>query len=1184
MKPVLVLLSLVAVAVGVLVFLNRGEEPQVADPSVAGPGVSSPAVEDTVAAPELVATADEDEDAEAVVSVADPEDPTRVSVESGPSTKSFGAEAERPLTVDVVLPAGHPASEPVEVWALFGHGHHHDLAEDVRLGEGVADVAGEEHPWSRSTWSPTGVELPVPEGATEATVVAVSRFLVPAPIEIRVPTAGAVEPPVLSPVLGASVEVRVELPEGAVLGEYDPRSFRTDLERNSHGEIQAQLVTAWPRMHRQRGGLDADWSRSLRGLDVAEGVHWTVSLSAPGFVDPEDQVPSLTAGAVATVEFRPAWGADLEVVVQGPEQEPVAQAQVRIDLDPTSHLHTHSFTTSTASSTDEEGRARFEGVAAGAWSVTVMADSYLWETREVELVAREEQTLEIALSRGLSVAGEVRFPDGSPAPDARVDVRFQEVRHLGNGSTTYNTSNGTMSDAEGGFVVTGFSEATSIQGIEAQYHVSDEAGAEASGVPLGGSLKAFLEEAAIGDGHVLTLEPTLTLTGRLVGEDGAGITGDVSLTAWPVGEERWGGRGIYEHANWSSDVGTGDADDPGAFVLDGFSPGEWNFQCESDAHRALEPIRVTIPQLEPLEITLFDKAAIAGVVVDPSGAPVPGASVLLSPEDDPFGRRIDEMVEAGSDGTFEVRADGAQTMIHAEHVDWASSEKLALDLSEGASSEPITLQLRVGATITGVVRDEDGAPWAGRMVVAMPGPGGALMAMRMMGPEPEPVLTGADGRFVLEHVDPGKVTVTAAPSQEEIERRMESAGGESEALMFEIMGELVSETVEVADGETVDVELGATPKRPVLLSGRVLRGDRPVAAQLIVLADEGPPMAGAKAAQTGEDGRYELELDNPGTYTFVVNTQDVSGEGETVSVTVPEVDAHRQDIRLATGVVRGRVVGPDGSGAGNIAVFLASERLSNSPLQMFLNGAAETNADGSFELVAVKPGSYVLRANVEAEPGLWSERAAYGHALLEGVVVGDGEVVDGLELRLTDGGEVEGVVLDAEGTPVVGADVFARDGRGRAVSLLAVARTDVSGSFRVQGLAAGEVTLFARKGDAVTRDVPPVSITAGGTAKCSLEMVAGTTLVVQAERDGEAVRVQVSVVDDAGRDWSGLWSEEDLMTWMGEGSSGTESRIGPLPAGRYTAIATSLDGATTAKKTVTLREGRPERSLKMRLR
>ena len=40
-------------------------------------------------------------------------------------------------------------------------------------------------------------------------------------------------------VLGASVEVRVELPEGAVLGEYDPRSFRTDLERNSHGETVA---------------------------------------------------------------------------------------------------------------------------------------------------------------------------------------------------------------------------------------------------------------------------------------------------------------------------------------------------------------------------------------------------------------------------------------------------------------------------------------------------------------------------------------------------------------------------------------------------------------------------------------------------------------------------------------------------------------------------------------------------------------------------------------------------------------------------------------------------------------------------------------------------------------------------------------------------------------------------------
>ena len=78
------------------------------------------------------------------------------------------------------------------------------------------------------------------------------------------------------------------------------------------------------------------------------------------------------------------------------------------------------------------------------------------------------------------------------------------------------------------------------------------------------------------------------------------------------------------------------------------------------------------------------------------------------------------------------------------------------------------------------------------------------------------------------------------------------------------------------------------------------------------------------------------------------------------------------------------------------------------------------------------------------------------------------------------------------------------------------------------------------------------------------------------------MRARLRVLDEDGRRVDGLFSVNEFQSVFTEGFSSRERRVGPLPPGRYTLIATALDGKQ-ARKSVTLEAGQEERRVELPL-
>lgn len=158
--------------------------------------------------------------------------------------------------------------------------------------------------------------------------------------------------------------------------------------------------------------------------------------------------------------------------------------------------------------------------------------------------------------------------------------------------------------------------------------------------------------------------------------------------------------------------------------------------------------------------------------------------------------------------------------------------------------------------------------------------------------------------------------------------------------------------------------------------------------------------------------------------------------------------------------IRGTVSGPGGEPLEGIDVQAFGElgEDNRGPWR-----ALRTKADGSFR-IEVPEGSYHLHLSLESAGGRACFLGYFGssgrRSLLEGVMrlVVAGEDVEGLAITLSDVPsqlcqEVGGLVVDAEGEPVAGMEVFFFEERGEAVFFdereLRSQRTDATGTFRL---------------------------------------------------------------------------------------------------------------------------------------
>jgi hypothetical protein len=418
---------------------------------------------------------------------------------------------------------------------------------------------------------------------------------------------------------------------------------------------------------------------------------------------------------------------------------------------------------------------------------------------------------------------------------------------------------------------------------------------------------------------------------------------------------------------------------------------------------------------------------IAGIVIDPDGHPLPGATITARhlpegtswsdvPEDD----APSHQTATGPDGVFRLEG--------LEHEAWVLRPALEGHLVEeesdlrpamtGDTDVSIVLcPLPPRASVAGLVVDEAGEPVPGVTVTE-------LIQRRR-------TTTSAEGTFTLEGLRQGPARLRAGD------------------LLFGA----ASARLQLEPGEA------RTGVILTLVSGPGIGG--------VVVDDAGSPVAGASVKAQREGtwgppawGRLTTEADGSfflcglemARFTIIARR-----EGPFQEVSAPcEIGQHDLRLVLPRGArVTGTVLGPDGQPAGARLALELRDDPDGVP-----RAATRYTREGPFELRLVPAG--ILEIVASSDEHLDSDPL---------VVELDGQTpVEGLVLRLLPGGTIAGVVVDTTGAPWPGASVRAVADPGEGEAILwwgdqgREAQCGETGAFELVGLDPG-VTYCLRASD-----------------------------------------------------------------------------------------------------------------------
>ena len=985
---------------------------------------------------------------------------------------------------------------------------------------------------------------------------------------------------------GEAVEVPVEL--GAwIVGRLVPPADASEEERDFDG-VDLDLMGD-PMQVINRGAFmasDVDFAfdgetrpdGSFEFRAVPPGAGYRLSGRPDALAAFRSDAVDLEAGGRVDLEIPLVRGAWLAGAVVDSEGERVPDARLAVVQNPI--VMDQGGQTVRRMTSDSDGTFKMKAVAAGPSKLQASAHGYLESKVEIEVPESGELTgLEVVLTRGSRLAGIVKWPDGSPVEDADVDVRFDMSAMAGMGAfNAMHGANGSAdSDADGRFEVTGLGKGPFT--IRAEAPDPDAGDEESEPVIHRARLDGLQPDT---EDIELVLLPPLAVAGRVVDDLGE------PLTRFRVSAVLKG-KGMLATLGADTEESSFE-DDEGRFRLEGVREGAWTLVARAEGHGKSEEVVVDVPQAEGEDVLIAvpRAASVSGVVLGPAGRPVEGAEVSLQFAMSDFANmdaRNDLMnrprAATEADGSFllEGLTPGALT-IEATHERYAVSSGAPVELEASEQVEGVVLTLREGGTLTGEVFDAEGEPDVGRQVLAQ------IPAGRF---EQRYVTTDGDGEFVLEHVTPGSwqvmtfnLTDMQAPTE----------GSDDAADMSKFLENMKFTMAEVKDGETTHVTLGAPPADPVRVHGLVTLGGEPVPGLIVTFFADTSGAASAMEAMkfksTDDEGRFEIVLDEPGT--FMVNVQAVGPDGTQQSLeffrTIPDEEDVDVELQLPVGGIAGRVLGPDGSPAGGVRVSLGTDGpLRNGSFAGGRYSEITTEPDGTYRMTWLRAGTYTVSAGGTFLGGMFGGDGSQGARVVRGGVrVPEGQWVEGLDFRLPKPGVLVGRVVDRTGSPVPEAAIFIRDENGVPLERITMTQTGADGKFRYTGIAPGSYSVAARVGDQATpRDVT-ANVRSDQEESVELALEAGTMLVISVVGEaGELVDATLLVEDGQGRQVNGLFSMNELMqAFTSTGFSTREQRVGPLAPGSYKVTASAPDGRSVTKP-VTL-SGQAERKLKLRLK
>jgi hypothetical protein len=324
--------------------------------------------------------------------------------------------------------------------------------------------------------------------------------------------------------------------------------------------------------------------------------------------------------------------------------------------------------------------------------------------------------------------------------------------------------------------------------------------------------------------------------------------------------------------------------------------------------------------------------------------------------------------------------------------------------------------------------------------------------------------TGADGRFDLRGIRPGRITLTTTAR-----------------------GYLTSQSViESAANESSHDDIRAVLRRGRSIRGRVAwRDGQPVSAASVTIALEPSGISGQQSEALGwsweqreftaaADGTFEITGLTAGPFTLIARNVGEKEDKTRVSVRQENVISGGDSIELtldAGAELRGRVVDDMGSAVQKFTVDATPA--TGDPEWQHIDDSIRGEVlgeDGRFVIAGLRACNWRITA-----------RANGASVSREVVVPADGAA---FEILLPRPASISGLVVDPEGRPAVGARVSfgLASANGRQERVLATSKpTGIDGSFAIERVFSGPAVLIARHLDWAPSESERIDLAPGET-------------------------------------------------------------------------------------------------------
>ena len=436
---------------------------------------------------------------------------------------------------------------------------------------------------------------------------------------------------------------------------------------------------------------------------------------------------------------------------------------------------------------------------------------------------------------------------------------------------------------------------------------------------------------------------------------------------------------------------------------------------------------VTVGQDTTLDFSLDPAPTLSGIVQDKNGKGVSGAYVRAWIEGNNNNVQAESISEP--DGRFEIAGfpAGDTVSLRAKTEMLVSDVMPGVAIAEGGVSDLVlVLGKSLDGKISGTVVDSRGQGVANAMVYGQMSAGRQLSMVNCW------ANTDADGRFLIAGLPVDSYTMEVRPPNS-YQRGQQDAN---------------KTVIKLSEGEhRRDVRLVISDEAGLSISGRVT-------------AKGGAPVSGASVnaqgggsygyTQTDADGDYEITGITEGAYRVYVRHNDYT-------------DTSREDVAAGSrnvhfqldpcGAIEGQVV--DAATGQPVVDFQVAAI--KGPQEVFTSWMKQRltsihNIEGQFSLPRVQGGETTLAV---CASGFASTLTAVG-------TVRPGETVRNVRIALESGASASGIVIDSDGQPISGAQIFignAPNEYRRAGEAVATSAAD--GTFEVNSLSVSDTRLSA---------------------------------------------------------------------------------------------------------------------------